>query len=367
MDAYILTEKNGVTSLTFFHHNKLVTFMDTDTNKFLEVVGLVRKGNNRTHEDNKKLDFLVSPRPTVESFIDASNSKVKLVGNEIVIVRSDGQYEKVNNSLVDKILAFKNQNLPFEFLLKFLENVLENPSYNSRKQLYEFLERGNLPITEDGCFIAYKATLNNGLSVNSGHGYVDGVEYTKAQLPNYIGAKVTIPRHEVDDNPDNHCSDGLHVGHYSYVNQYFMDNNRKIWLIKVNPKDVVSVPNDHDFTKMRVCAYEVLSEFDESALTSEFINTTKNTTDNTTQQQENSTEATFRDFLDEKTDTLRSVKSVAWKDEAEMVDECSKTKQLSKNQIYDILSDYDLHTIYCNSNKIYYYHIVKMMEYLDRN
>jgi len=32
-------------------------------------------------------------------------------------------------------------------------------------------------------------------------------------------------------------------------------------LVKVNPKDVVSVPVDYNNTKMRVCRYEVISVF----------------------------------------------------------------------------------------------------------
>ena len=49
------------------------------------------------------------------------------------------------------------EGLPFEPLVKLFENLMKNISYQTRTQLYDFLEHKNLPITEDGCFLAYKA------------------------------------------------------------------------------------------------------------------------------------------------------------------------------------------------------------------
>ena len=65
-------------------------------------------------------------------------------------------------------------------------------------------------------------------------------------------------RNDVDDNPNNHCSHGLHVARYNYA--YNWDD--KTVIVKINPRDVVCVPDDYDGEKMRVCKYEVLKECD---------------------------------------------------------------------------------------------------------
>jgi len=36
--------------------------------------------------------------------------------------------------------------------------------------------------------------------------------------------------------------------------------------VKVNPKDVVSVPYDYNYSKMRVCEYEVLREVEDKEI-----------------------------------------------------------------------------------------------------
>ncbi len=62
----------------------------------------------------------------------------------------------VHNVIADRIVTFLDAGLPFEPLVKFLENLLLNPSARAVAEGYEFLENKNLPVTDDGHFIAYK-------------------------------------------------------------------------------------------------------------------------------------------------------------------------------------------------------------------
>ena len=69
--------------------------------------------------------------------------------------------EEVHGSISKRILEFMSKGLPFEPLVNFLNNLMENPSMQSQKELYDFLQHENLPITEDGHFLAYKAVRSD--------------------------------------------------------------------------------------------------------------------------------------------------------------------------------------------------------------
>jgi hypothetical protein len=142
----------------------------------------------------------------------------------------------------------------FEPMVKFLANVLENHSNRAVQELYTFLENKNLPITEDGCFLAYKAVT---------HDYKD--KWTK-QIDNSIGETVGMQRRKVNDDCGIGCADGLHCGAIEYVEGYSNcrgdERDDKIVIVKVNPKDVVSVPTDSQCQKVRTCEYQVIADYE---------------------------------------------------------------------------------------------------------
>jgi len=191
-------------------------------------------------EDN--IAKLMDMEQGVREYFDGSN--VEVVGG---FVKYDG--EVVDTTLTKRILEFMKQGLPFEPLVKFFDNLMANPSYSSRNQLYDFLEHKNLPITEDGCFLAYKA-------VNS-----DYKDKWSGKFDNSVGKVVEINRGKVDDDRDRGCSSGLHCGALDYVRDYGSEGSGDhIMIVKVNPADTVSVPSDCQFMKLRTCKYEVVSE-----------------------------------------------------------------------------------------------------------
>lgn len=139
-------------------------------------------------------------------------------------------------------------------LLNFYEKLMQNPSERSREQLYTFLEKHGLRVNSEGNFLAYKGVNLNGFSLHSGDGIVDGKTYTDSQLPNTVGSVVEFPRTSVDDDPNAGCSVGLHAGSYEYAVNFAP----MLLTVEINPRDVVSVPSDHNFAKLRVCRYKVL-------------------------------------------------------------------------------------------------------------
>jgi hypothetical protein len=173
----------------------------------------------------------------------ASNGKVTLKNGRVML-----NGKELHNAMVTRVYDFIREDLPFQHLLSFMENVFENPSCRAQDELFTFLEHQNLPITDDGCFYAYKAV---------GVDYMDLYSHT---INNGVGNTIKMKRPMVDDDCTRGCSKGLHCGTLEYATQYGRSGSRML-IVKVNPKNVVSVPKDCSCQKVRVCEYLVHSEY----------------------------------------------------------------------------------------------------------
>lgn len=152
----------------------------------------------------------------------------------------------IHGLLHTRIINMARDNLPIANLLAFLDRVEQNPSYRVREHLYEFIEYGQLPITNRGTFLTRKVTRGNGYDKYSG---------TFLHTP---GAVISMNRRDVDDDPNNTCSAGLHVYSREY-SKFFYNEGDALWVCEVDPADVVAIPTDYNNTKMRTCRYTVVS------------------------------------------------------------------------------------------------------------
>lgn len=193
-------------------------------------------------EDNEDELVALVTTPAQAALVKAGNGVT--LSNGRVLYNGD----EVHSLVARRIVEFAQEGLPTQPLINFLDKVMQNPSMTAQQELYDFLENKNLPITEDGDFLAYKAVNDNWTDIYTG------------RISNKIGATVEMDRKKVDDNRGNHCSKGLHCGAMDYVTMYGGGNSR-IVIVKVNPADAVSVPSDHSFMKLRVCKYLVLQEY----------------------------------------------------------------------------------------------------------
>jgi predicted transcriptional regulator len=155
--------------------------------------------------------------------------------------------EQIHGALADRIYDLYDDGFSVEPMVKFYQNIKLNPSVESANELYGFLEKNSLPITDDGCFMAYKRVNKD---------YTDC--YT-GKIDNSIGKIVSMPRESVSKNRDDTCSTGLHFCSVDYLTHF---EGARIVIVKVNPKDVVSIPSDHNEQKGRCCMYEVVGEMD---------------------------------------------------------------------------------------------------------
>ena len=173
----------------------------------------------------------------------------------------------VNSTLAEHILRLlKEDNGGWRPFVNFLEKLYTNPSEQSRESLYSWIagrmQGGKITITQDGDFLAYKGVQSRAdgtpESVFRGKAIVNG-QVVEGHIPNVVGSILEMPRSEVDANTFVGCSTGLHVGTWNYAKDWARG---AMLTIKVNPRDVVSVPNDSETQKMRVCRYEVLNVTD---------------------------------------------------------------------------------------------------------
>jgi hypothetical protein len=150
-----------------------------------------------------------------------------------------------HNSLSKRIISMFQEGFPIEPMVKFMENLMENPSKRAVTELYGFLEKGNLPITPDGHFLAYKKVKDDYMDVYTG------------TISNAVGQTVFMERNLVDDDQNRTCSSGLHFCSKEYLNHF---GGERVMVLKINPRDVVSIPNDYNYSKGRCCRYDVIDE-----------------------------------------------------------------------------------------------------------
>ena len=194
--------------------------------------------------DYDLLEGLISVRKAIESVAE---------GTDLQIINGSLFYgdRELTNGLARRIVGMiqSGKERVAQPLVRFMENLLENPSRRAVEGLYEWLERSNLPITTDGHFIAWKVVQDD---------YTDCYTGT---FDNSVGAIPSVARNEVDENPDRTCSYGLHFCSNEYLPSFgAFDRGRRTMMVKVNPADVVAFPQDYNVSKGRCCRYEVISE-----------------------------------------------------------------------------------------------------------
>lgn len=228
---------NG-SQITFIYEGKTTIVPKTFTN-WDNVLKALRKGD--------WADVVV--QANLKTFITrASNGRVKVLDDGNVYLDNI----IVHNALSERMIAMLDVGIPIERFMLFLQNLMENPSPAAREELYLFLEATNLPVTDDGHFLAYKIVSETYMDLYTG------------TISNAIGAKPSMERSAVDDDRTVTCSRGLHACSEAYLPHYgSQSRGDRVVVVKINPRDVVSIPADYNNAKMRVCAYEVVDELAE--------------------------------------------------------------------------------------------------------
>ena len=196
--------------------------------------------------------MFTNPKSTVDEFFHLQDIPLNVVtsSNGKITIGEDMQVhygERImHNALTRRMIDMMQEGFDVKPMVAFMENLMKNPSKTAVEELYEFLEKNNLPLTPDGYFLAYKRVRD------------DFKDFHSNTMDNSVGKVVEVPRNEVDDNRDHECSYGLHFCSLEYL-KHFHGGTGVIVLVKVNPADVVAFPKDYGYTKGRTAKYEVLA------------------------------------------------------------------------------------------------------------
>jgi hypothetical protein len=134
-----------------------------------------------------------------------------------------------------------------EAFLKRLGAAINKRGHNVQDVL-RFMERGDLPLTDDGCIIAYKVLQST---------TVDGVfvDCHTRKVEQRVGSFVTQSIDLITQDKKQ-CGTGLHIARRAYLKGFSGDI---IVMVKIRPEDVIVVPpNEPD--KMRVKGYHILAK-----------------------------------------------------------------------------------------------------------
>jgi hypothetical protein len=232
MNPYILTQK----SLTVVFEGKANT-MNADHPAWQQAVDALK------NEEWERLEGLFDVEQAVSDYLD----------KDVEVEVKDGSVsfkgEVVHNMVVDKILDFMRNGLPYQPLVKFLGKLMENPSRRATQELYSFLEHKNMPITPEGNFLAYKGVKE------------DFTDFYSGKFNNSVGQVLSMGRNTVCDDANIGCSSGFHAGSYDYAKGYASGGGH-LMIVEVDPSDVVSVPLCSDCQKLRTSKYKVVGVYE---------------------------------------------------------------------------------------------------------
>lgn len=265
---------------------------------------------NQENEDAVKKKFMTELYQGRELMKKVKESKILTLRGQSVYMLGVSELS-IPEDFVSKIIEAEERGDEVELrkFKNFWTLVSLNPDSRVRNNLFWFIRKWDMQITESGLLIAYrnadikeeakyttdqvKAVINayykekyinhndpyqevffiGERRVNLGEVYDEIVNgggspvYTDQYSHSTeirLGHPVSIPREECDADQEHSCSRGLHTGAKGWLKQNYYG---KVGLmVLVNPANVVAVPTSDSYGKMRTCEYFPIAivDFDES-------------------------------------------------------------------------------------------------------
>lgn len=244
MNTYILTN-GGITGLL-----NTKPFSVTKEHAQYEAIAKAALSKNWA-----QVEALLNPAAAVESFVKELNSvggdvQVEIKGNDVIVTYRGLDVNA--GELGSTIRSMVRVGYDVSHLLNLLDRLMKNPDPNVISRVFDFITTSGMPITEDGHIIAYKRVNDNYRSF-----YDDSTEHV-------IGGIVKMDRKACNPNGAETCSHGLHFCSHSYLSHWY-GNQGRVLILKIDPINIVSIPNDYNDAKGRACEYLVLAELEGEA------------------------------------------------------------------------------------------------------
>jgi hypothetical protein len=249
----------------------------TITNDTITVIidGNVKQVARRTNVGELVLSALLSDESSVSTeqyindLISSDESMLKAYSDgRLTFTPEDHELTldgvTLDGKFAEKIIDNIQNGVPFRYLVNFFDKLKKNVSHRAIKELYNFLAHRGISITESGNFLAYKGVQENSWSCRGNlktivlQGDVD----EGGHIYHAVGRTIEVKRSCVDDNANNGCGEGIHAGSYEYANGW----GARLYIVEIDPADVVSIPTDCNCQKLRTCKYKIVSEARQSHL-----------------------------------------------------------------------------------------------------
>lgn len=237
---------------------KIISKLVTDRTVFVLLEGHKPMQANDTHPNFQRIrdaldagDFEALPNLfSLTSAVRNYANGVEVRGGAVFL---DGQ--ALGGPIVERILDAINTNRKSDWLINFQRSLLQNPSRRIREQLYAFIEKSeSIGINDAGNIVAYKVVKQYG----TGDAPTTFVSLHDNATRHDLGTVVRMPRHDVDDDPERTCSHGLHACSEGYLSKFGGGSSDWVVAVEIKPENVVSIPIDYDFSKMRCCEYKII-------------------------------------------------------------------------------------------------------------
>lgn len=242
--SYIIS----TSALSLFYSDGTEQLIEKSDRNYHAIINfLMEKIASKNEEVSQSEETLLKELGEPNKFVEeASNGLMRLEKGLPQIKDAAGKWVNIDHEVHERFMHFVDKGTPLEPFIKFYSQLNANPSWNSRGQLFLFIDNKTMPILPTGEVIGYKGVREDFMDIYSG------------KVHNYIGATIKMERRSVDDNPDNCCSYGYHIGSHRYANSWRGDEG-KLLLVAFSPADAVSVPHNAS-DKLRVCKYRVLAD-----------------------------------------------------------------------------------------------------------
>lgn len=196
--------------------------------------------------------------PEYSEVVDSRNKALSMVEklrqSKLLRIKNDTIYwDNVSSLSVPIELAeaivdaeLEHNDLKISTYRNFWTLMSLNPDEECRKNLYWFLQLHGLKLAKCGFFVAYRnvdTTEEEGV-------YTDHHSHSTRIT---IGNVVTLDRNKCDCDSSIECSRGLHCASGKWLKRNYFGSVGLACL--VNPADVVAVPHNSEYGKLRTCAY----------------------------------------------------------------------------------------------------------------
>lgn len=237
---------------SLFQFAERFSFPITDKGYFIAYKSVAWKG-----ESKKDLALAVASEYIYKkaSGQDTSNIQVFTVDDETVFVEihQDAEY-KTTEEFIDSLSTEYTVEVGSVELTKALveDSIPDNWEYKEGMDCYYKTETEEADVIYEGALSELYTSIIEGMDFDT----PTFTDWHTRRSTISLGQAVSMPREDCDNDPSNTCSSGLHVGAPGYVAGFGGNSNSNyILACLVSPMNVVAVPYDYDFEKMRTCEY----------------------------------------------------------------------------------------------------------------